>query len=341
MRETLYSYHREYGYSPHSLIAISENVSAWEAKRAHGAVAYLEVGRTWLASEPLAADRDLGTVAQEFLTYAARSGRFAVFLPVTERFARAGVGIGLDCVPLGKSPYFNLPTWKCEGRRVYTVRKELKKAERAGVTFSSVPGAELPRGEAEHLQQAWIATRRTAGLSWIFACGTFNFPAYQKHFLARDKEGTLVGLLSAAPLPARQAYYFKDLHRHPRAPKGTADLLIVGAMSQLREEGFQLATPGTLLLLDIQHPRALSPGNYSLLLSFLELVERRGERLYGFSGLRTFKARFAPTWWEYEYAVAPRTPLAIVRVGIATARAAMPQGVIQTLRKAAITPFQT
>ena len=334
MRQNLYSYHREYGYSPHSLIAISENASGWEAKRAHGAVSYLEVGKTWLAAEPLTAERDLTAVAAEFLEYADRRNCYPVFIPVTDRFARAGVGIGLDCIALGKSPYFNLSTWKCEGRRLYTVRKELKKAARAGVVVSMVRGEDLPRSEARELEKAWINTRPTSGLSWIFAAGTFSFPEYQRHFLARNAGGELVGLLSAAPLPARHGFYFKDLHRHPRAPKGTADLLMVEAMNHLCGEGCELATPGTVPLLDIGHPEALGNGDFSLLLRLFRFISRRGESLYRFSGLHTFKARFAPTWWEYEYALAPRARLAGLRVGIATARATMPDGVLRTLRKA-------
>ena len=332
MREKLYSYHREFGYSPHSLVAISDLSSGWEATRAHGAVTYIEVGRTWLAAEPLAAESDLAEVAREFVEYARGCRRYPVFLPVTERMARAGIRIGLDCVAIGKSPYFRLPDWKCEGRRLHTVRKELKKAERAGVTFSCVAGADLPRAEAEEVQNAWIESRRIAGLSWIFSCDTFNFPSYQQHFLARDADGKLAGLLSAAPLPARHAYYFKDLNRHPRAPKGTADLLFVGAMEHLRAQGFDLATPGTVPLLDIGHPEALANGNYARALQLLRIVARYGESFYGFSGLYRFKQRFAPTWWEYEYALAPRAPLATLRVALAAARAAMPRGVIRALR---------
>lgn len=249
--------------------------------------------------------------------------------------ARAGVAMGLDCVALGKSPYFDLPAWRCEGRRLHTVRKELRKARRAGVTIACVPGDQLPRNELIALQKAWIETRRTSGLSWIFTPDTFNFPAYQKHFLVRNSEGNLVGLLSAAPLPARRAFYFKDLHRHPRAPKGTADLLMVGAIDHLRSEGFELATPGTVPLLDICSPKALANGNYSLVLKLMNVIRRRGDCLYGFSGLQLFKSRFSPSWWEYEYALARRAPLAGLRVGIATARAIMPRGVIPTLTKRA------
>ena len=331
MRDKLYAYYQEYGYSPHGLVAISEQASGWEATRARGAVAYLTVGNTWLAAEPLAAAADLATVAQEFVEYAAGQQCFPVFLPVTERFARAGVGIGLDCVALGKSPYFDLRTWKCEGRKLYTVRKELKKAARAGLIVSCVPGAELPGEEARHLQKVWIGALRSPGFSWIFSADTFNFASYKKHFLARDESGRLVGLLSAAPLPARNSYYFKDLNRHPEAPKGTSDLLITGAMAHLREQRVHSVTQGSVPLIGIRDPEALSAGNYPLLLRLMRFLETRCEGLYGVTGLKTFKSRFAPTWWEHEYALAPRGFLGVFRAGMAAGRATAPQGFLPVL----------
>ena len=335
MRETLYAYYQAYGYSPHGLVAISDKASGWESTRAHGAVAYLEVGHTWLASEPLSSLQDLETVTAEFLEFAAARKRLVAFVPVTERFARAGVNVGLDCIPVGESPYFDLTGWTSEGRKLHTVRKELGKAGRAGVTMECVPGAQLPRAEAEALQRAWVETRRSSEFGWVFSSDTFSFPEYQKHFLARDADGRLVGLLSAAPMPARKGYYFKDLNRHPDAPKGTSDLLMVGAMEYLRRDGVILATPGTVPLHGIQDAAAVRNGNYPSLMRVMSIIEKRGERIYGFSGLYVFKARFAPSWWEHEYALAPKALFAGLRVGWAAARATAPEGIIRAILTAA------
>ncbi len=244
MREKLYAYYRKYGYSPHGLVAISEEARGWEATRAHGAVCYLEVGRIWLASEPLTDEDDLAEVTREFLEYAGTQKRLAAFFPVTERLARVATAMGLDCVPVGQAPYFDMTKWTSQGRRLYTVRKELRKAHRAGLTVECVAGRELPREEAQQLQKDWIMTRRTTPFAWIFTQDTFNFADYKKHFLARAPDGRLVGLLSAAPVPARGGYYLKDLNRHPDAPKGTSDLLMVTAMEHLRDEGVRFVTPG-------------------------------------------------------------------------------------------------
>jgi phosphatidylglycerol lysyltransferase len=336
MRETLHAYYQLYGYSPHGLVAISESASGWESTRAHGAVTFLEVGRTWLASEPLSSEADLETVTAEFLEYAAGRKRLVAFVPVTERFARAGVRVGLDCIPVGKSPYFNLAEWNLSGKKLGTVRNELNKARREGVVVECVPGAQLPREEAERLQELWIGTRRSTGFGWVFASDTFSFPTYQKHFLARAADGRLVGLLSAAPLPARNGYYFKDLHRHPEAPKGTSDLLIVSGIEHLRAGGFSVATPGTVPLHGIDDPAAVRHGNYAFLMRMMNMLEKRGEKLYGFSGLYVWKSRFAPSWWELEYALAPRALFSELRVGLAAARATATGGIFNALLKAAL-----
>ena len=336
MRGILQAYYQLYGYSPHGLVAISEGASGWESTRAHGAVTFLEVGRTWLASEPLTAEADLETVAAEFLEHAARKKRLAAFVPVTERFARAGVRVGLDCIPVGQSPYFDLGEWNLSGKKLGTVRNELNKARREGVVVECVPGEQLPREEAERLQRIWIGTRRSTGFGWVFASDTFSFPEYQKHFLARAAGGRLVGLLSAAPLPARNGYYFKDLNRHPEAPKGTSDLLIVSGMAHLRAEGAMVTTPGTVPLYAIDDPAAVRQGQYRLATGLMRTLEKRGEGVYGFSGLYVWKSRFAPTWWEHEYALAPKAWLAELRVGLAAARATAPGGIVSAILKVAL-----
>ncbi len=334
-RETLYSYHREYGYSPYSLIAISEQAAAWEAKGASGAVAYLPVGSTWLAAEPLAAESDLAQVANGFLEFAKSQRCFPVFVPVTERFARVGIDIGLHCAALGKSPYFDLSTWNREGRKLHTVRKELNKSRRAGVNVECVPGAELPIEEVKDLARVWLGSRRTSGLSWVFAPGTLHVPEYQRHFLARDSSGKLVGLLSAAPLPARRGYYFKDLQRCTNVPKGTADALMVCALEHLGNEGAILATPGAVPILDIQSREALANGHYPVSMGLLRLLEKIGNRFYNVSGLLVFKRRFGPNWWEYEYALGPRASFGAVKTGVALLRAAMPGGLLNAFQTTA------
>lgn len=330
MRETMFAYHAKFGYNPHSLVSIAGSAS-FESSRAHGAVPYREVGGTWLACEPLSSVDDLETVAKEFLEFAKSRSKLAAFIPATERFARLAPNLGLDCVPIGMSPYFDLTVWNPSGSRGHTIRKELRKARTAGVTIETLPGGDYPEAEVEQLEREWATTRRTVQFGWLFSSDIHNFPECRTNFLARDSSGRLVALLSAAPLPARKGCYLKDFHRHPEAPKGTTDLLFVTAFEYLLAWGIRLVTPGTVPLHGIAAPDAIRNGGHRSLVRALDLFARRGEAVYNFAGLYRFKARFDPQWWEHEYALAPPVMFNVLRVGWAVARATAPDGVLRAL----------
>ncbi len=329
MRERLFSYYQKYGYSPHGLVALSSG-SGWEAEGGRGAVSFLEIGQTWLAAEPLAPEAQLGSVAREFLDYAYARRRFPVFLPATERFARIGVGLGLNCVPLGVSPYFDLATWTPGGQRCRTLRNGRRRALAAGIAVEAAP-ANLTNAEIEAVTEAWAGARRTVPFRWIFSSDILNFPECRINYVARTSGGRLVGLLSAAPLPARDSFYLKDLQRTRNAPTGTSDLLIATALDDLRQRGAKLVTPGAVPLHGLRHPAALLRGRYGPLLTAMNCFRKLGEPLYPFHGLFRFKKRLAPTWWEHEYALAPAQAFGVVRAGWAMGQATAPGGILRAV----------
>lgn len=285
-------------------------------------MSFLEIGRTWLASEPLAAETHLAAVASEFLAFAMARARYPVFLPATERFARVGVGLGLNCVPLGVSPYIDLAQWS-PGRKL---RSNHRRAVRAGVTIDpNAPSA----AEIEAVTTAWAGLRPGVRFRWIFSSDLLNFPDCRINYAARSPAGKLVALLSAAPLPARNGFYFKDLQRTPDAPVGTSDLLLTTALEDLRRRGVQFVTPGPVPLL--RQPNALLRGKYWLLLQAMNCFRILGEPIYPFSGLFRFKRRMAPTWWEHEYALAPPQLFGTLRAGWAMGQATAPGSVMRAL----------
>jgi lysylphosphatidylglycerol synthetase-like protein (DUF2156 family) len=335
-RERLYSYYQKYGYSPHGLVALNSG-SGWEADGDRGAVSFLEVGRTWLTAEPLAPEEHLAEITREFLAFAAARKCYPVFLPATERFAKIGVGLGLNCVPLGVSPYFDLTQWSAAGQRCRTLRNGHRRAVRAGVTVESAP-CDPTRDEIEAVTEAWSRALRNARFGWIFSSDILNFPECRINYAARSASGRLVGMLSAAPIPARNSFYLKDLQRTPDAPSGTSDLLIATALDDLRQRGAQLVTPGAVPLHGLRHPGALLQGEYRLLLHAMNCFRKLGEHIYPFHGLFRFKKRLAPTWWEHEYALAPPRAFGTLRAGWAMGQATAPGGVMRALMGGCVLP---
>jgi lysylphosphatidylglycerol synthetase-like protein (DUF2156 family) len=294
-------------------------------------VAYLPVGKTWLAAEPLSDSADLAQATREFMNFARDSGALPAFLPVTSRFASLTGSLGLDCAPIGISPYFDLDSWKPSGRRAHALRSGVRQATRANVTVEEVSPDAWPVREIEAVAQMWNESRRAALFGWVFAPDR-NFMGYKKLFVARDGEGKLAAFATASPLPARNSFYLEDIQRDPGAPKGATDLLFATAMNVLREQGAESVTLGTVPLAGMDSPDALRRGMYPIVSKGLKLLARHGESVYNFAGVQIFKSRLAPSWWEHEYAAAPSGGLMTgARVAFATLRAVMPAGIFPTV----------
>jgi lysylphosphatidylglycerol synthetase-like protein (DUF2156 family) len=143
----------------------------------------------------------------------------------------------------------------------------------------------------------------------------------------------LVGFLAASPIPARKGWYLEDVLRQPNAPPGVADLLVVEALNALKSEGELMATLGTAPLAPDGPADGVFTGEHRVVERGLRLAAKRLGGLYNFDGLRRFKGKFVPSWWESEYALGQRGVSMPPRVVHAILRALVPGGVPQLLTR--------
>src|SRR5204862_6678943 len=130
--------------------------------------------------------------------------------------------------------------------------------------------------------------------------------------------GKLGGLLAASPIPARDGWYLEDVLRSADAPDGTSEILVFETLRVLAAEGYSLATLGTVPLSDIGRDELTSNGY--LFGHILGLTRKNLKPIYNIEGLRCFKSKFVPSWWESEYVVASKGYLCGPRSGIAILR---------------------
>ncbi len=303
-----------HGYNAHALVSIMPGARLWSTPSIEGAVIYSEFGRVWLAvGDPLAAEKDVGELARRFVTAARKKRRIPAFVPTTARFAREAVESGLVAVKIGAAPYFDLKKWAPRGDHAKKVRSGVNQARRAGVRVEAIEatGAEIKK-ETDALCRSWLKSRRAATkFGWLFVLDPFQHAKRKRFFAARDKDGLLVGFLAASPMPAREGWYLEDVLRQPDAPAGTADLLVVEALTHLAADGAKCATLGTSPLAR-EGEQAVVCG-HRLIAGMIQKAAKRLERFYNFEGLRRFKAKFVPSWWESEspmQSYAPSSPAA-------------------------------
>jgi phosphatidylglycerol lysyltransferase len=180
--------------------------------------------------------------------------------------------------------------------------------------------------ETACLCKSWLTTRRSAiRFQWLFTVDLFQHKEKKKYFTARDSAGRLVGFLSASPIPARDGWYLEDVLRSKDAPNGTTDLLVVEVLDALKRDGARLATLGTTLMATdgaagthVHVSRVISKLAWSMASCF--------SIFYNFDGVRRFKSKFAPSWWESEYVLMSDNVTAPPRVLGALIHAIVPAG---------------
>ncbi len=328
---------RRYGYNPHSLVSIAPGAMLWSSPDIDGAVIYGEFGRVWLAAgDPLAPLEDMAELARQFAAFAKKKNRVVAFVPTSAEFARTVVPRDFIAVKVGASPYFDLQTWNPRGDSGKKIRAGVNQAHRAGVTVEVIPEGIDPllKKETAQLCMHWLGSRQSATtFGWLVALDPFLHSEHKKYFTARVN-GRLVGFLAASPIPARRGWYLEDVLREPDAPQGTATLLVVEALANLRAEGAALATLGTSPL-TTDGPVDI-PTEHRVISRALDVASRRLGGFYNFEGLRRFKGKFVPSWWESEYALGQRGVIMPHRIGHAIVRALVPGGITQILTRQAL-----
>ena len=320
--------HQSCGYNAHALVGISPGIRSWKSTEAEGAVAYNEFGKVWLVpGDPLTSSENLTKVTKGFLRAARANHRVVGFMPVTEQFAKESRSLGLRAVRVGSAPYFDLATWAPRGDRAKKARAGVNQARRAGLRVVEVTEVDeqLVR-ETACLCKSWMTTRRSPiKFSWLFSIDLFHHKERKKYFTARDANGKLEGFLAASPIPARDGWYLEDVLRAKDAPNGTTELLVVEVLELLRRDGAKLATLGTAPM--AMEGRVDPEVRVSSFLSKLtRLIATCFSVFYNFGGVRRFKTKFAPSWWESEYVLISRELTAPMRVLRAFVQAIVPVG---------------
>ena len=326
-----------FGYNLYSLASIAPGALAWSTPDIHGAIIYGEFGRVWLvAGDPIAPLEDMPELVRQFAAFAKRKNRVVAFVAASAEFARLITSDDFTVVKIGASPYFDLKTWNPRGDCAKNLRAGVNQARRAGVAVEMISDSldESLKKETAQLCMSWLSSRRSATtFGWLMALNPFQHSEYKKYFAARVN-GKLVGFLAASPIPARKGWYLEDLLREPDAPQGTATLLVVEALSELKAAGVNLATLGTSPFAT-DGPNDVLGAEHRVIERALRLASQGLGAFYNFEGLRRFKGKFVPSWWESEYALGQRGAVMPPRVAYAIVRALVPGGVRQLLTRQA------
>lgn len=273
--------------------------------RSGGCVAYVDTGEAWIvAGAPIAAYEEISAVLGAFLAAASRAGRRVALFGVEQRLLDVAKG-SLKAVKVGEQPVWDPSDWQQTLARRRSVREQLRRARTKGVVVRELSRAELEssqvRAEIAGVAKRWLAGRRLPPLGFLLRLELFNRSgsperpfnfAHERRCFVAERAGRIVGVAGVVPVPARTGWFVEDLLRDPESPNGTAELLVDAAMRSAAEAGSRWLTLGLAPLAGDVPPLLLA-------------ARRGGELLYGFDGLRRYKAKLEPRSWHPVYVAYP------------------------------------
>ncbi|PVX30109.1 bifunctional lysylphosphatidylglycerol flippase/synthetase MprF [Sphingomonas pokkalii] len=255
---------------------------------------YRVQGRTWVVmGDPVGPEEAWSELIWEIRRRCdAARGRLCLF-QVSAAMLPLVVELGLQPLKYGEEAVVDLHQgYDLKGGQFKSLRYSVKRATSEGLVFEVVPATQVSAllPALQRVSDAWLHDK--PGAEKRFSLGRFD-PDYLSRFdcAVLRLEGEIVAFANIWETPNREEISV-DLMRHlPDTPYGAMDLLFVRLLQYGAAQGFARFNLGMAPL------SGLKPGPLAPIWSRLgAAVYGHGERIYGFSGLRSFKQKFGPSW---------------------------------------------
>lgn len=275
-------------------------------------LAYRVRERRWIAmGEPAGLRSERRELLWSFAETADSYGGAAVFYSVSEEVLGDLATMGLAVRKVGETAVIDTAAFSLEGKPKQNLRTAINRAEREGATFEMLPpGSARPLAdELKAVSDAWLAMHE--GAEKAFSLGRFDVDYLDLTPLAVVRQGgRIVAFANLLTAPDEAAV---DLMRHhPEAPNGVMDYLFIRCAQWARDQGLASFDLGMAPLAGLED-RRIAP----VFARVGALVFDEGGALYGFQGLRSYKAKFAPDWRPRFIAAPVSTPLPLALLDVA------------------------
>jgi phosphatidylglycerol lysyltransferase len=254
---------------------------------------YAVQGRSWVCmGDPVGEPKAVTGLIRRFFERCDDYGGVPVFYQVGKDRLHQYADFGLTFAKLGEEAFVDLESFTLDGAEKKPFRLVMNRFARGGLTFRVVPVEEvpdvLPRLAAA--SDAWLAAKRTSEKG--FSLGFFS-PEYVRRFPVAlvEEEGRVVAFATVWPGPDRVELSVDLMRYRPDAPRNVMEALLLHLMLWGRAQGYRRFNLGMAPLSGLE-VTAIAPV-WTRIGSFLF---QRGESLYNFQGLRTYKEKFHPAW---------------------------------------------
>jgi phosphatidylglycerol lysyltransferase len=256
-------------------------------------LAYAVHGRTWVAmGDPVGDPRAVTGLIRRFFERCDDYGGVPVFYQVGKDKLHQYADFGLAFAKLGEEACVDLSAFTLDGAENKPFRLVLNRFGRAGLTFRVAPADEVPAllPRLREVSDAWLLDKRGAEKG-------FSLGFFADEYVARfpvavvEEEGRIVAFATVWPGPGKSELSVDLMRYRPDAPRNVMEALLLNLMRWGKAEGYARFNLGMAPLSGLE-PSPVAPV-WTRIGSFLF---QRGEALYNFQGLRTYKEKFHPSW---------------------------------------------
>lgn len=278
-------------------------------------IAFRVRGARWIAmGDPVGLKAERQELMWRFAELADRSGAAPVFYRATGDLLPILAGMGYLIRQVGEAAIVDTTAFSLKGRAQQNLRTARNRCEAEGARFEIAPAgsASAMATELKAVSDAWL--QRQAGGEKSFSMGRFDLAYLDRTPLGLVRQnGRIIAFANVLVAGGRATI---DLMRYVEdAPPGVMDYLFVNLIEWARDQQIGEFSLGMAPLSGLEN-RKLAP----LFARIGALVFAEGGALYGFEGLRTYKAKFAHEWRPLYIAGRPGTimPLALLDVALLT-----------------------
>lgn len=259
--------------------------------------------------DPVGPADEIEEATAEFLAFCQENGWGIAFHSVLPDFLPVYDRLGLRRLQIGEEALVDLTTFTLQGKRGRWLRKTVNKLDREGITVELIPPPvpEAVLAEAQQVSDDWLAIpgRRER----TFTLGRFIREYVQQTplLVARDAQGCMVAFVNIIPSYAPGQATADLMRRRREAPNGIMDYLFIKLFEYNKAQGFDSFSLGLAPLSGYEEIGEEATLEEKMLRS----LSQHFDFLFGFSGLRQYKGKFA-TEWQPHYVVY-RSPLDLPR----------------------------
>lgn len=327
---------RRYGDSTIAVFATGDDADYFFSANQRAVIAYrFESDVLLVIGDPIGPPEEVPALLDAFERFCRDHDWVFAFYQVRPEHLRAYRARGWNVVHIGEDPVLRTDRFTLEGSALGTVRRQVRKLEKAGLQVRHfVPGtnpydaAHDPDHLLEQLREIsheWV--RGKSGGERGFCMGRFEPAELADVWLSvawDPAQRRVEAFCTWTPIWARRGWAIDLMRRRHGAPTGAMELLVVHSIEHARERGDALLSLALSALVRVEAPRPDEDGPQVTEDPARTFLIQRLSRFYDFQGLFRWKRKFNPEF-EDRYLVYP-TALALPRIALALVRAQSPAG---------------